>query len=823
MKNTSERSAINSIFRQKTENCKNRSGKYGTNGKADCSYGARNKSGWSGLWLITLLMFALALILNQLDEILDLPHSIFGAPATPVNYIEMLIEGFSILVIGLFTVIAIRLLAGQHMRIQMKIAHLNILMSAVSRVGRLIGKEKNRDRLITGICEALVEEGSYCMAWIALTDKNRHVTAMAQSGMPDRPALISNGENLKVPVCDNRILDTESVHVIDKSIPECSDCGLHRHNPGHSAMLVSLRHQNRVYGVLGVSSQCRMAVEQEEQELLKETAHDISLALWGMEAGTQKAAAEQALQESEDRYRVVFDSSPHGIVIADAETMNIRYVNPAMCRMLNYSEKELLNLHITNIHPAECLESVLSEYESQLLGEKNQSFDIQCRGKDGKNSHVILNCEKVIIDGRRHMACFFNDITGRRLLEEQLHQSQKLEAIGRLAGGVAHDFNNLLSVIITFSGFALETLREKDPLYSDILEIRKAGERAAVLTRQLLAFSRKQVLKPQILDLAKVVSGMEGMLRRLIGEDIEFYSAMPEKLGMVKADPGQIEQIIMNLVVNSRDAMPDGGKLTIEAEDVELDEEYARLHVAVVPGPYVMLSVSDNGCGMDETTSLRIFEPFFTTKEAGKGTGLGMSTVYGFVKQSGGNIWVYSEVGKGTNIKIFLPRVLSATEETVVCKPRQLKQASGEQTILVVEDDNAVRSLVKRILESLGYKVITASNGGEAILTCEQYTHNIDLLLTDVIMPQMNGRELTERIHKISPGIRVLFMSGYTDNAIANHGVLEPGMNFIGKPFTAADLSEKVQEILGTVPDRNDGKIALPLPTTGTGKNFARV
>jgi len=786
-----------------------------------CRFRRDSGGGLSSLWLVTLLMFILALVLNQLDEVLDLPHVIFGAPATPINYMEMFIEGISIIVIAAISVVGIRYLSERHVRHESKIAHLNILMAAIGRVGRLIGKEKNIDRLTVGICEALVDEGSYNMAWIALMDEDHKVVSMAQSGMHDRlPYAKNEDKTLAVPACVEMIVGSEDVQVVDRSVKGCSNCELHNYNPGHSALLVALRHQDRIYGVLGVSSQCRFAVEKEEQELLKEVSHDISLALWGLETGTQQAAAELALQESEDRYRIVFESSPHGIIVADAESREIRYANPAMCRMLDYTESELLSLHIDDLHPSECIEGVMREYESQLKGEKTHSLDIICKGKNNKRSHVILNCEHVIMEGRRNIVCFFNDVSSRRQLEEQLNQSLKLEAIGRLAGGVAHDFNNLLSVIITFSGFALESLRENDPLYNDILEIRKAGERAAVLTRQLLAFSRKQVLQPQVLDPKSLITGMEGMLRRLIGEDIELFCQLPEKLGRIKADPGQIEQIIMNLAVNSRDAMPGGGKLTIEAADVELDEEYTSQHVSVLPGPYVMISVTDTGCGMDEETARHIFEPFFTTKEAGKGTGLGMSTVYGFVKQSGGSIWVYSEVGRGTTIKIFLPRILSVPEQPAAARKRVPLRIAGERTVLVVEDDNSVRSLVRRVLETSGFTVISASSGVEALALCDRQQHKIDLLLTDVIMPQMSGRDLAGHIRERYPDMQVLFMSGYTSNAIANNGVLEPGMNFIGKPFTAADLSEKIQEILGAVQHGPESGITLPPPDAKTGKNF---
>ncbi len=382
-----------------------------------------------------------------------------------------------------------------------------------------------------------------------------------------------------------------------------------------------------------------------------------------------------------------------------------------------------------------------------------------------------------------------------RQSEEQLRQAQKMEAVGRLAGGVAHDFNNLLTAIIGYSDILLNGLGESDPWRPDILEIKKAGERAATLTSQLLAFSRKQVLQPKVLDLNEVVTDMDKMLQRLIGEDIDLITLPDPALGRVKADPGGIEQIILNLAVNARDAMPEGGKLTIETANVDLDESYARGHVTVQPGPYVMLAVSDNGMGMSPETQAHIFEPFFTTKEKGKGTGLGLSTIYGIVKQSGGNIWVYSELGGGTTFKIYLPRVEEALTPVETSTPEDASR-QGSETILLVEDDEVIRKLVSVILHDHGYTVLVARNGSEALKISEQHLDPIHLMLTDVVMPQMTVRELTQRLAEMCPQTRVLYVSGYTDEAIVHHGVLDEGMYFMQKPFTAVALLRKVREVL---------------------------
>jgi signal transduction histidine kinase len=387
----------------------------------------------------------------------------------------------------------------------------------------------------------------------------------------------------------------------------------------------------------------------------------------------------------------------------------------------------------------------------------------------------------------------------REALEEQLRASQRMESIGRLAGGISHDFNNLLSVILCSTDYAIERTTTDDKVRDELVEVRKAAERAAGLTRQLLAFSRKQVLQPVVLNLNQVAAAIEKMLHRILGEDIEYVQVLAPDLGPVWADPGQIEQVLMNLVVNARDAMPTGGRLTLETANVTLDEEYAARHVTVEPGRYVRVSLTDTGSGMDAPTKARIFEPFFTTKEKGKGTGLGLSTVYGIVRQSGGNIWVYSEPGLGTTFKIYLPLIDAAVGAASPTKPVKTAapHTASTGTILVVEDEESIRDICKRILGAVGYTVLTAATGSDALATCEQQAGEIHLLLTDVVMPRMGGRGLAERVTSLRPGIKVLYMSGYSDDAIAHHGTLAPGTHFIAKPFSAADLVGKVREVLG--------------------------
>jgi PAS domain S-box-containing protein len=510
---------------------------------------------------------------------------------------------------------------------------------------------------------------------------------------------------------------------------------------------------------------------------------------------TEHRRAENALSESEERYRDLVENA-HDIIFSHDLHGNYSSVNRAAEQITGYTREECLTLNITDTIAPEHLNRAREMMAKQLAGEKVSAYEVDLLAKDGKRIAVEVNTKLILQDGVPvGVQGIARDVTKRKQLEEQLRQSQKMEAIGQLAGGVAHDFNNLLTAINGYSSLALQRVEDGHLVKPYLEEVKKAGDRAANLTRQLLAFGRKQILQPVALNLNAVVTDMNKMLRRLIGEDIELTAKLDPDLGKVMADPGQIEQVLVNLIVNARDAMPQGGNLTIETTNVEIDSGYVSGQLGVQAGSYVKLAVSDTGVGMDEETRNRIFEPFFTTKEKGKGTGLGLSTVYGIVKQSGGNIWVYSGAGKGTTFKVYLPRAKSIARVNKE-KVEEATPRGGSETVLLVEDEEVVRGLARRILEQAGYSVVEASKADEAIRFCEEHGNEVDLLLTDVVMPEMSGKELADRLKTQRPDLKMLFMSGYTDDAIVHHGVLDSSVEFIQKPFSPADLIEKVRDVL---------------------------
>jgi two-component system, cell cycle sensor histidine kinase and response regulator CckA len=537
---------------------------------------------------------------------------------------------------------------------------------------------------------------------------------------------------------------------------------------------------------------------------------------------TDRRRSENALGEALARFNAFMATTPAIAWIKD-DLGRIVYVNASWEKAFGRPTEAAIGMREVDLRSGE-LRNQIEERDAQVLATgEHQSAPERHEGSSG--SERWWQTTRFLItmpSGARMIGCVASDVTSQRRAEETLRssesrareaqrelehalevtrrteekfrQSQKMEAVGRLAGGVAHDFNNLLTVILGNSEFLTQKLRN-DPLQAEVQEIINAGRRAANLTRQLLAFSRKQVLEPRIINLNGVLRGMQTMLGRLLGEDIEISLQLHPNPYLCFVDAGQIEQVLLNLAVNARDAMLDGGRLMIETANVSLDDEYVQAHPDATAGPHLMISVSDSGSGMSRDIQSHLFEPFFTTKPQGKGTGLGLSTVYGIVKQSGGTIWVYSEVGQGTTFKVYLPRAIGSEQPAVVA-PLMPGQYTGHESILLAEDDAQVRTTVSAMLRRAGYGVIEASNGGEALLICEQHGDTIELLLTDVVMPKMNGRQLAERLRAVRPELRVLFMSGYTENVVVHHGVVDSGVDFLQKPLTAETLLPKVREVL---------------------------
>ncbi len=516
---------------------------------------------------------------------------------------------------------------------------------------------------------------------------------------------------------------------------------------------------------------------------------------------TERKLAVEALRLADADFRSIVENAPYGIYRTNSEGQLFR-VNPALQKILGYDDSaELLNANLE-------LQIFRSSLEYRrlfaLLNRVDDFKDVEAewKRKDGTPITVLCSGRRIAREGQPiYFEMFVEDITEKRVLERQLRMTSKMEAVGRLSGGIAHDFNNLLGVIIGYSQVLKRTLGPQNPLTEHADEIEKAGDRAAALTRQLLAFSRQQILTPTVLNLNDLVLDMQKMLPRLIREDVTVSIALDERLSSVRADRNQIEQVILNLAVNARDAMPEGGQLRIDTKNVRLDDLYARSHPGAKSGEYVCLSVTDSGTGIDSETLAHIFEPFFTTKELGKGTGLGLATVYGIVKQSGGYVWVDSEPGKGASFQVFLPRVAEIAD-TQAARPYQNENLRGSETILLVEDAEPLRKLAVSFLCSHGFNVISAPDAEQALKIAAAHAGTIQLLVTDVVMPGQNGRVLAEKLVATYPGIKVLYISGYNDSFIAGHGILDPGAILLNKPFTEESLIHKVREVLDN--DKHD-------------------
>lgn len=701
---------------------------------------------------------------------------------------------------------------------QRKLSNSNQVLHALYHIAENLSRCTTPKEIFDAALEGALELPGVRAGWISLREGETDFRTVAARGLP--PALEASEALEGDCPCRRKLLAGELDRVTN--ILECERLqkaqGDTRGMRCHAS--VPLWFGNTTVGVMNLAGPDLGVFEDEDLAMLYSVGNQLAVALERSQLHEQlerkveertaalraeiaeRELAEKKLATSEERIRLLLNSTAEAIFGVDLEG-KCTFCNPACARLLGYSD------------PAELTGETMHSLIHQSRPDGTPFPQEKCRMcnafREGREAHVD---DEVLwrADGKSFPAEYwsypikqngtligavttFLDIGERKSLEMQLLHAQKMEAIGQLAGGVAHDFNNLLTIITGYSNLLLEQMKSGSESHGYMEEVRRAADRAAGLTRQLLAFGRRQVMAPQVLDLNKIVAETHQMLRRLIGEDIDLVMKLDPALKRAMVDPTQVEQVIMNLAVNSRDAMPEGGKLTIETANAELDANYVRRHAMAAPGRYVMLAVSDTGCGMDSETQSRIFEPFFTTKEMGKGTGLGLSTVYGIVKQIGGEIWVYSEPGLGTTLKVYFPEVQDA-EPTV--EPPKAVSAShrGSETILVVEDEDAVRSLVRRVLESQGYTVLTASAGEEATCLCEQREGAIDLLLTDVVMPGLSGRKLADHLGLSRPGMKVLYMSGYSDNAIVHQGVLDPNTAFLQKPFTPDSILRKVREVL---------------------------
>jgi two-component system cell cycle sensor histidine kinase/response regulator CckA len=704
------------------------------------------------------------------------------------------------LVTGLTRDIADRAHTEAHIR------HLNRVYAVLSDINQTIVREKDPEIVLAAACRIAVEKGGFRMAWIGLIDPDSGTVVVRAHAGADAGTLrvldaVIQAEPPAGCVFTHRALLVGQHGVCDDIAQDprtalWRDAALER---GYLAMAAfPLKTGDRVIGTFNIYAGEKGFFDAEEVQLLVGLADDISFALDVHARALEHQRAEEQRRVAEERFRQLAENIQQVFWMTDARTRELLYVSPAYETIWGRPTQELYSLPHSwrdSIHPDDRARVTISAEIRQVAGQYDEVYRIT--RPDGSirwirdRAFPIRHAEGYI----HRIVGTATDVTEQVHLQEQFLQAQKMESVGRLAGGIAHDFNNLLTVINGTADLVMANLDSIDPLRGELEQIRQAGDRAATLTGQLLALSRRQILQPEILNLSEVVDGLRGMLRRLIGEDIQLVFRLSAQLARVRVDPGQIEQVLLNLAVNAQDAMPDGGTLLIETHEVMLDAASAAAHPATMPGPHVMLAVSDTGIGMDEATRQRIFEPFFTTKDQGKGTGLGLSTVYGIVEQSNGTIWVYSEPGKGTTFKIYLP-CLDQAPQQAAARGETRTGTHGHETILLVEDEQAVRSLTKRILESAGYTVLQASCGSEALALLDQHRGPIDLLLTDVVMPGMNGRELATRIAGVRLRMKVLYTSGYTDDAILRHGVLDDTSRFISKPYTPVELTRRVRDVL---------------------------
>ncbi len=689
------------------------------------------------------------------------------------------------------------------------IHHLNQVLRSIRDINQLIIHEQDQDTLIKEGCRLLVAHRGYPSATMVLTDAGNNPiswgTAGLAAGSGEFDALLQQGD---LPLCCKRAGKAKKTIITQEKLTACSGCPLLEDCSDTQTICVPLIHMEKTFGFLIVAAENTITEGDEEYRLLNEMGQDFAYALSGLKTNEERRKGKAALQESEQRFRTFAEMAPVGIVISD-EHENTLYASPKFTEMFGYTLDDMSSVdqwwalaypdpdfraHVRQEWQKAVAEAVKTR--SEIIP---REYPVTC--KDGSIRHIEF---RMATSGKLNIVVF-TDISERKKhekeqekLQSQLLQAQKMESVGRLAGGVAHDFNNMLSVIIGYAELGVLKTTPKNPLHPDMKEILTAAKRSAGITKQLLAFARKQTINPKVLDLNETVESMLKMLRRLIGEDIHLSWQPGAGLRSVYIDPTQVDQILANLMVNARDAIAGVGNITIETENVRFDADYCDSHAGFTPGDFVLLAVSDDGCGMDQKTKGKLFEPFFTTKETGKGTGLGLATIYGIVKQNNGFINVYSELDSGTTFRIYLPCHAGDPGLDFFDDDTHIPEGRGE-TVLIVEDEITILEIAKEMLETIGYQVLVSSSADLALDLAKVHGADIRLLISDVIMPQMNGRDMADRMQAFCPDLKILFMSGYTADVIAHKGVLDAGVNFIQKPFSRSDLARKVRHTLDGV------------------------
>jgi PAS domain S-box-containing protein len=639
-----------------------------------------------------------------------------------------------------------------------------------------------------------------------LTDENNIPVSWAMDGkMEDSKELNELLTQGQLPQCCIEAEASREIVVNHNPKTGCHDCPVSQSCAGPLTVCVPLSHMNEIFGYLNVSSETVIVQGDEEYLLLKDMGQDFAYALSTLKIESERQKGQKALAESEQRFKTFAELAPVGILIYDDQE-NVLYISPKFIEIFGYTLADVPSARQwwSLAYPdPELRKTVQQRWQTAMetavrTGEEIDPMEYPVTCKD----NTVREIKFLAATTGTLTIVVFTDISeekkqenARENLQAQLNQAQKMESVGRLAGGVAHDFNNMLNVIIGYAELGQMKATPDDPLHADLEEILDAARRSSDIIRQLLAFARKQTIQPKVMDINELIEGTLKMLRRLIGEDITLFWQPGANLSSIYMDATQMDQILANLLVNAKDAIDGVGTVTIETRKVTLDRQYCEVHAGFTPGDFVLLAVSDDGCGMDRHTREKLFEPFFSTKKKGKGTGLGLATVYGIVKQNNGFINVYSEPGTGTIFKIYLPCHDEQIEKRLPDKEMPLPAAQGE-TLLIVEDEKAILTLAQKVLENQGYQVIAVSDPLDALARIQDHDTDIHLLLTDVVMPNMNGRDLSKQVQAMYPDVKILFMSGYTANTIAHHGILDTGVNFLQKPFSSRDLAIKIRTIL---------------------------